>query len=109
MTIKNTGAEQFLVQQTTNRQAVVFFVTDELGNVVAPQLRGKSDPAFEELELRPGTEMKHTFENIDFVTGSAWMGYDLKTGETYRVVALYRPNGKSGPGFCSKEETLVLN
>ena len=109
LAVTNAGAETLLVQKPTNRQAVVFFVTDEMGNVVAPQLRGKSDPAFEEQELRPGTEMKHTFENLGFVTGSAWMGYDLKTGGTYRVVALYRPSGKSGPGFCSNEETLVLN
>ena len=108
LTIRNSGAEPLLVQQLTNRQAIMFFVTDELGNVVAPQLRGKSDPAFEEVELRPGTEMKHTFETLDFVTGSAWMGYDLKMGETYRVVALYRPSGIKGPGFCSKEETLAL-
>jgi hypothetical protein len=108
LAIKNAGSDALLVQQPTNRQAIVFLVTDAMGNVVAPVMRGKADPGFDESELRPGADLKHTFDNLDFVTGSAWMGYDLKRGQTYHVVALYRPSGIAGPGFCSHEETVTV-
>jgi hypothetical protein len=103
LTIRNMGNASIVVQRPTNRQTVVFFVSDARGNLVAPMLRGKSDPAFGEVELQAGKELTQSFEKLEFVTGTALMGYDLKAGEKYRVVALYRPNGMSGPGFCSKE------
>ena len=31
------------------------------------------------------------------------MGYDLKSGQSYRILAVYRPAGSDGPGVCSNE------
>ena len=71
-------------------------------------MRGKADPAFRDAELRPGAELKHKFERLEFVTGTAWCGYDLTAGRTYRVVAVYRPAGPDGPGFCSDERSVTV-
>jgi len=108
LTVKNTGDGPLLVQRPENRKAILFYVSDSRGNIVAPELRGKADPAFQELELRPGAEMQATFETLNFITGTAWFGYDLKGGATYHVVAVYRPSGIDGPGFCSQEEVIAL-
>jgi hypothetical protein len=71
-------------------------------------MRGKADPAFETMSLAPGATHTASLANLDFVTGSAWAGYDLKRGGSYRVIAVYRPAGKDGPGFCSDEVRLKI-
>jgi hypothetical protein len=108
LTVRNTGVESRQVQSPDNRRAVTFLVTDSMGNVVSPQLRGKADPATQKAELGPGAELKHKFPRLEFVTGTAWCGYELKLGQTYRVVAVYRPE-PGGQGFCSPERSVTVS
>lgn len=106
--ITNLREENLTLQATSNRTALAFLVFDSLENPVAPVMRGKADPAFDTVNLAPGAVHAVPLENLDFITGSAWTGYDLKRGGSYRVIAVYRPAGKDGPGFCSDEVRLKI-
>jgi hypothetical protein len=96
------------IQKATNRGVLAFFVSDELGNPVASQGTGKVDPAFDTLNLAPRSTHTHRFEGLAYVTGSSERGYTLIPGKTYRVIAVYRPAGRLGPGFTSQEVVLVM-
>ena len=107
LTLRNLGKSDAALQHPGNRSAVTYFVTDALGNVVTPVFRGKADPPSRMVALEPGAAYTHTPDDLDFVTGSAWCGYDLKAGESYRVVAIYRPSGPRGPGYSSEEASIT--
>jgi len=106
--IANPREEILTLQAVSNRSALAFLVFDSLGNPVAPVMRGKADPAFGTINLVLEAAHVAPLRNLDFVTGSAWAGYDLKRGGSYRVIAVYRPAGKDGPGFCSDEVRLKI-
>jgi hypothetical protein len=106
--VKNPSAAPLTIQNPRNRLALAFLVFDPLGNPVALVFRGKADPGFDRHTLSPRASYAHHFEGLDFVTGSAWLSYDLSPGKTYKVVAVYRPAGPSGPGFASQEVSLEL-
>jgi hypothetical protein len=55
------------------------------------------------LTLEPKGEYTHPLDSLNVLTGTALFGYDLKKGEKYRVIAVYRPGGPNGPGFTSRE------
>jgi hypothetical protein len=107
--IKNPGTTPLTIQNPHNRQVLAFLVFDPLGNPVAPVLRGKADPDFRTHTLSPRATYTHHFEGLDFVTGSAWLSYELSPGKTSRVVAVYRPAGPHGPGFTSPETNLEIS
>lgn len=109
VTVKNSGGAPITVEHPGNRSAVVFFVTDALGNIVPPEGIGKADPGAESVRLAPAAGVSQAFPALRFITGSAHFGYRLRSGETYRVVALYRPHGRSGPGFCSRETPITVS
>lgn len=106
--VKNLAHKAVTIHDPGNRLALTFFVSDALGNAVAPAARGKADPAPRTHSLAPRAVHTHALENLDFVTGSAWRSYDLTPGKTYRVIAVYRPHGLDGPGFASQEAKLVV-
>ena len=106
--VKNPSGAPLTIQNPRNRLVLAFLVFDPLGNPVAPAFRGKADPGFDRHTLSPHASYAHHFEWLDFVTGSAWLSYDLSPGKTYKVVAVYRPAGPSGPGFASQEVSLEL-
>ena len=114
LVIKSHSDAALVIQDPHNRLVLAFLVFDPLGNPVAPVLRGKADPGFDTHTLSPRAnythEIKdtHGFKGLDFVTGSAWLGYDLIPGKVYRVVAIYRPAGPHGPGFASQETILEI-
>jgi hypothetical protein len=107
LVIKNDSDASLTIQDPENRLTLAFLVFDPLGNPVTPVGRGKSDPAFVTHTLAPKESFVHRLEGLDFVTGSAWLSYDLLPGKTYRVVAVYRPSGPNGNGYTSQEATLV--
>ena len=69
---------------------------------------GNSDPGFQTHTLSPRATYTHHVEGLAFVTGGAWLSYDLSLGKTYRVLAVYRPAGPHGPGFTSQETNLEI-
>jgi hypothetical protein len=106
--VKNPSAATLTIQNPRNRLALAFLVFDPLGNPVAPAFRGKVDPAFQTHTLTPHAIYTHHFDGLEFITGSAWLSYDLSPDKTYKIVAVYRPAGPSGPGFASQEVSLEL-
>ena len=108
LTVINSGKAPVTVQRPTNRLAMAFLVFDSLGNPVTPSFRGKSDPAFDTKLLDPKATYTHAIDGLDFVTGSALVGYDLKRGQQYRVIAVYRPAGPNGPGFATRETSVQI-
>jgi hypothetical protein len=108
LVIRNPGKIPLTVQVPDNRQALSFFVSDELGNTVAPSGRGKSDPAFKTRVLAPDKSFTHHLDGLEFVTGSAVFDYDLNPGKSYRIIAVYRAAGPQGPGFTSQETKLSI-
>ncbi|MFA6293052.1 MAG: hypothetical protein WC637_14790 [Victivallales bacterium] len=109
LTVKNVGRQTAIVQSPTNRLSVAFVVLDSLGNLVQPTGRAKVDPPLSsDKTLEPNGEFKHVFEGLKFITGTAQFGYDLKRGERYKVIAIYRPSGADSDGICSKEASIEL-
>lgn len=106
--IKNTGSTEVKVAHPGNRMAVAFIVMNSLGNVVPPEGIAKVDPAFGEITIKSNSEFKQSFPNLEFITGSALFGYRLESGETYRVVAIYRPNGEKGSGITTSERVVTV-
>ena len=96
------------IQDATNRLVLAFLVFDALGNPVAPQGTGKTDPAFATRTLGARGTYTHPLDTLDFVTGSIQQSYTFKRGQTYRVIAVYRSAGPNGPGFTSQEVTLHI-
>ena len=106
--IKNQTDTPLTIESPSNRLVLAFLVFDPLGNPVGPVGRGKADPGFQTQTLSPRAAFTHQVEGFDFVTGSAWLSYDLSPGKTYRVVAVYRPAGQHGPGFTSQETNVEI-
>ena len=107
VTVRNLGNEALTVQSLSNRLAVTFAVLDSRGNVVSPIGRAKVDPKFEKKSLSPGSKLIEVFEGLKFISGTGQFGYDLRKGERYTVVAIYRPGGQE-KGICSRETTIDL-
>jgi hypothetical protein len=106
--IRNSGSTEVKVRHPGNRMAVAFVVMNSLGNVVSPVGLAKVDPPFGEIAIKPNSEFKQSFPNLRFITGSALFGYELKSGETYRVVAIYRLNGEKNPGITTGEQIITV-
>ncbi len=104
----NPGNNALVIGVPTNRLALAFVVFDSLGNPVTAQLLGKSDPADTTRRLEPHETYSYRFEGLDFVTGGAWLKYDLVRAKLYHVLAVYRPAGYEGPGFASQEFRLQV-
>jgi hypothetical protein len=108
LVIRNMGSTEVKVAHPGSRMAVAFIVMNSLGNVVSPVGIAKVDPPFGEMTIKPNSEFKQSFPNLEFITGSALFGYELKSGETYRVVAIYRPNGEKSPGITTGEQIITV-
>ena len=107
--IKSHSKAALTIQDPRARQVLAFLVFDPLGNPVAPVGLGKADPPDWRTHTLPSRAIyTHRFEGLDFVTGGAWLSYNLSPGKTYRVVAVYRPAGPRGPGFTSQEAALEI-
>jgi hypothetical protein len=104
--ISNSSGEDLLVQHPQNRLVLAFLVTDSLGNVVAPRGIAKVDPFARTQVLKGGEAYSYQFDHLWFVTGSARFGYQLDREQSYKVIAVYRPAGPTGPGFTSSEVRL---
>lgn len=108
LSIKNLEDHEVTVYAPWNREAFVFFVLDALGNVVAPEGNAKVDPPGGELRIAAAGVYNHHLEPssalfFPYLSGSAQFGYALKTGQRYRVHALYRPFGTSHAATWSRE------
>ena len=106
--IRNTGLSEVKAVHPSNRMAVTFIVMNSLGNVVAPIGLAKVDPFFKEITIKPNLEVRQSFPKLEFITGSALFGYELKKGEIYRIVAIYRPDGEKGVGITTKEQIITV-
>jgi len=112
--ITNRSDTAITVEHPGNRYALAFLVMNELGNVVEPVGLAKVNRAkHEAIVLKPGETFTHTVVSsvrprclFQFLSGSALFGYELEFGKTYRVVAVYRPEGKDGEGVCSAEKVI---
>lgn len=108
VTVKNAGLRDLNLQSLRNRLAVAFIVFNSAGNIVPPKLVAKADPRSRKFTLKPGMKANERFDGLKFITGTAQQGYDLKKGERYTVVAIYRPTGLKSAGICSREMVMDL-
>ena len=108
LVVSNPSDTALTIQDATNRLVLAFLVFDTLGNPVAPQGTAKVDPAFATRTLGSRGTYTHPLDTLDFVTGSIQQSYLFKCGQTYRVIAVYRPAGPNGPGFTSQEVALRI-
>jgi hypothetical protein len=106
--IRNPGDTALTIQRPHNRRVLAFLVFDPLGNPVAPKGLAKVDPAFNTHSLAARSTYTHHFEKLDFLTGSALFGYELSSGKSYKILAVYRPAGPHGPGFSTQEVSLEI-
>ncbi len=104
--LNDSKVEQRLVHPG-DRQALKFFVSDDLGNSVAPVGRAKVDPPTQTIVIAAGETYTHKLDDLEFLTGSALFGFDLKHAATYRVIAVYRPV-KGGTGVTSPEVNFTV-
>jgi hypothetical protein len=103
--ISNTSKQQLKLQHPGNRRAISFFISDHLGNTVAPVGRAKVDPPTLEITIAAGQRYTHELTDFEYLTGSALFGFDLKPASDYRVIAVYRPQ-KDAPGIASAEKAF---
>jgi len=108
LAVSNPSDTALTIQDATNRLVLAFLVFDALGNPVAPQGTAKVDSAFATRTLGARGTYTHPLGTLDFVTGSIQQSYTFKRGQTYRVIAVYRPAGPNGPGFTSQEVKLHI-
>ena len=108
LVVSNPSDTTLTIQAATNRLVLAFLVFDRLGNPVAPQGVAKVDPGFDTRTLGARGTYTHQLDTLDFVTGSAQHSYSFQRGQTYRVIAVYRPAGPNGPGFTSQEVTVRI-
>ncbi|PHR96630.1 MAG: hypothetical protein COA78_28585 [Blastopirellula sp.] len=91
-----------------SRGVLSFAVADHYGNVVKPTGIAKADPANRTINLPVQKSSVFKFQSLRYLTGTALFEYQLTPGETYRVIAIYRPAGLKGPGFSSKEVMITF-
>ena len=108
ITVKNVGRRAVTVDRLAWYDAVSYFVMSEYGNPVSPLFLGKADPVNDRRHFKPGQTILYQSKNLGSVSGSGWFQYDFEAGQTYRVIAVYRPVGYGGPIFCSQEVTVKV-
>src|SRR5688572_10000943 len=86
--ITNNGKTELKLAHPSDRMALCFFFTDELGNQVQPVGRAKVSPGIMGITIPAGGTYTHKMQDFEFLTGSALFGFDLKHAATYRVVAV---------------------
>jgi len=114
VTITNRSHKDISIEHPGNRSALAFLVMNEHGNVIEPIGFAKVNRVkYEDISLKPGEIFRHTVRGaggrrlFQFLTGTALFGYELEFGKTYRIVAVYRPEGPDGDGICSKEKAIT--
>ena len=102
--LRNTGRSAVTVTHPANPMAAALLVTDDRGNPVPRASRGKAEAVDRgDVTLQPGEAVTHTFEHLEFTTGTGLFAYEPEAGQAYRLIGVYRPDGKDGPGVCSQE------
>ena len=91
-----------------SRNALTFIVMDQFGNIIKPMGLAKIDPAFKTINLPVKKSSFFKFRDLSFITGTGKFGYNLQKGETYHIIAIYRPSGLERPGFCSREKIIKI-
>ncbi|MGY8769662.1 MAG: hypothetical protein ACKVH8_14690 [Pirellulales bacterium] len=92
-----------------SRGVLSFAVADHYGNVVKPTGIAKADPANSTINLPVQKSSVFKFQSLQYLTGTALFEFQLTSGKTYRVIAIYRPAGLKGPGFCSDEAMITMD
>ena len=103
LTLHNIGQTDLTLQHPGNRMALAFLVLDESGLPVTPRGIAKVDPAFSTIALKPGAKNRVEIGALQFLSQGALFAYELTPGHTYRVIAVYRPDGENSAGICSRE------
>ena len=83
--------------------ATSFLVTDQYGNLVKPEGLAKINPRKGLINLPVKKTSYFKLNSLRFISGTGLFEYKLTKGKQYRIIAVYRPSGFNGPGFCSKE------
>lgn len=103
LVIRNDSKRDLKIRMLSNRLVLTFLLMDDHGNIVKPTGKAKVDTMAATFMLASDASHSHSFQNLDFLTGTALFGYTLEKGKRYRVVAVYRPWGPNGPGIASNE------
>lgn len=113
VSLKNDSDKEVSLSHPDFINAIAFVVFDSRGNPITPTGIAKVTPKIQKFSLKPKETFEHTLHQyiktdfvFPFLTGTALFGYELKEGNSYRVIAIYRPYGKERGGICSKEKII---
>lgn len=107
LVIRNNGDQPLTAVHPENRMALAFLLLDSLGRAVPDAGRWKVKAFAREITIPARSEYKHTFERLAFITGSSLSEYTLNSGEMYRLIVVYRPNGENDTGVASPERRFT--
>lgn len=110
LVLRNTGDRELSVAHPRNRWGVSFLVLDSTGAVLMPIIPGHGDRGVDRnITIQPKGEFRETFRSLTFVSGRGFHHvYTFQPGQTYRVVAVYRPRGPEGPSFTVGEKVVKV-
>lgn len=108
LVIRNPGDTALTIQDPQNRLVLAFVVFDQLGNLLTPKGLAKVDPLFRTHSLSEHSTYTYHFESLVFITGTGLFGYELNPEKSYKVLAVYRPAGPSGPGYSTQEVNMEI-
>ncbi|MHC4389168.1 MAG: hypothetical protein ACYSX1_11230, partial [Planctomycetota bacterium] len=106
--IKNAGPWEATAQHPSNRGATAFVVFDSDFHHIAAKRVAKVQAGTQTVKVKPGGIYAQRFHNLSFVDGAGLCVFDLERGKTYRVLAIYRPDGKWGPGIATTEKLIEV-
>ena len=102
------------------QSAMTIIIMNESGNIIQPTGIAKVSPRQDSLSLKAGQTYEHTTSvqfidlakknnlNFPFLSDSGLFGYKLVKGNKYRIIVVYRPEGKNHQGICSNEKIIKI-
>ncbi len=106
--ITNKGKEKTELVSPNYNAALNLVVFDRFWNEVSANSIGKAHIAYQLYELLPGKTISFDLVDLTFTTGTARMGFKLKSG-VYYIMAIYHPGTTKLPDQSSYPVLVVSN
>lgn len=106
--ITNNDSEKRELVSPNYNAALNLVVFDRFWNLISANSLGKAHIAYQRFELLAGQTASFELVNLTFTTGTALMGYELKSG-TYYILAIYHPGTKKLPEQSSYPVVIASN
>jgi hypothetical protein len=105
--LTNEGTLPISLDDPANHGALMFYICDEQGNTVLPVMRGKGEARPDRvLTLKPGHRATFPVGLPRYTSSTGIFGFELFPVQSYRITAVYRPDGTRSRGIGSNEEVL---